>query len=66
MIIDKNDGMVAHVRMTTEEAKALSLTIKHSHLVVRQIRAECPNVSLEHLSSVFETVVRGELTKFDN
>lgn len=61
MIIDKNDGMVATVRMTSEEAVALLVALqKAPYAVQRVIAAECPNVSTEHVETILRRISHGK------
>lgn len=61
MIIDKNDGMVATVRMTSEEAIALLIALQKAPCAVqRVITHNCPNVSTEHVETVLRRISHGK------
>ncbi len=60
MIIKNNDGMVATVQITTEEATALLIALQKTSYVVRQvITHECPNVSTEHVETILRRISHG-------
>ncbi len=61
MIIDKNDGMVATVRITSEEAVALLIALQKAPYVVQNvIAANCPNVCTEHVETVLRRISHGK------
>ena len=61
MIIDNNDGIVATVRMTSEEAVALLIALQMlPYPVQRAIARDCPNVSIEHVETILRRISHGK------